>query len=415
MLACELDEELRRTYMANFGTACLGDIREVSPRSVPSHDMLCAGFPCQPFSKAGAQTGFDDLARGTVVFNAMEIVRACRPASVLLENVPNFSRHQGGESLRVIVSELQRLGYQVFTRELSPHQFGIPQHRLRLYVVAIRGNIGKFEWPRPVEANSLDIRSVLDSCPADAVSISPRVEEYISCWQEFLDRLPPSEDVPSFPVWSMEYDADYPVDCGSLWRHDLTKLRKYRGSFGKPLLESTRASMIAGLPAYAQDRTLPFPMWKQQFINQNRDFFRRNRGYLRTWIDRVRLFPPSLQKFEWNCKGERKDLRRCVLQIRASGLRAKRAVSAPSLVAMTTTQVPIIPWERRYMTLRECARLQSLDSLAVIPPGARGYKALGNAVCASVVEAVMERVLSATNLESMNILQNEEAAVPVLQ
>ncbi len=103
--------------------------------------------------------------------------------------------------------------------------------------------------------------------------------------------------------------------------------------------------------------------------------------------------PESFQKFEWHCRGERRVLTDYVLQARPSGLRAKRRATAPSLVAMTTSQVPIIGWQRRYMSVRECARLQGMGSLEHLPGGSSfAYQALGNAVNVDVVRRLVQRL-----------------------
>lgn len=104
--------------------------------------------------------------------------------------------------------------------------------------------------------------------------------------------------------------------------------------------------------------------------------------------------PASHQKFEWNCKGCERDIWKYIIQFRASGIRVKRPTSAPSLIAMTTTQVPIVAWEKRYLTPRECAKAQSLSELDHLPEAAtRAYKALGNAVNADIVAMVAESLL----------------------
>lgn len=135
-------------------------------------------------------------------------------------------------------------------------------------------------------------------------------------------------------------------------------------------------------------------MWKVQFIRQNREFYRRHKQWIRPWLKKILGFPPSLQKLEWNCKGEERNIWKYVIQFRASGVRVKRPTTAPSLIAMTTTQVPIIAWEKRYMTPRECARLQSMGELRHLPESpTKSYKALGNAVNADVAEMVASALL----------------------
>src|SRR6185295_18329146 len=136
---------------------------------------------------------------------------------------------------------------------------------------------------------------------------------------------------------------------------------------------------------HARVETDTFPDWKIHFIRQNREVYRKNKKWIDKWMPEILQFPSSLQKLEWNCKGGERDIWKYVIQFRASGVRVKRPASSPSLVAMTTTQVPIIAWERRYMTPKECARLQSLNGLKALPAApTNAFTALGNAVNADV-------------------------------
>src|SRR5205807_2859306 len=125
---------------------------------------------------------------------------------------------------------------------------------------------------------------------------------------------------------------------------------------------------------------------------QNPVLFKRHRKLIDHWIPSILEILPSFQKLEWNCKGEYRDIWKYVIQFRASGVRVKRPTTAPSLVAMTTTQVPIIAWERRYMTPRECSRIQSMDELKHLPAGAAAVEAFGNAVNATVVELILKQL-----------------------
>jgi len=394
VFASEIDPVLQSTYALNFGIRPVGDIQNIVPADVPRHDLLCAGFPCQPFSKAGDQMGWMDAVRGTVFFNLVEILRAKRPKYVLLENVAHFVRHDEGNTYARVKAALESLGYAVMSATLSPHWFGVPQIRERMYLVGRLGGLEGFKWPATTtRGKELSVRDILDNNPSGAKCLSPQVTSCLEAWQEFLDILPPSTKLPSFPMWSMETGATYPYECDSLERIALPTLRLKRGCFGTTLNTRLRADILQRVPSYARGSKDVFPRWKQGFIRQNRDFFGHHSKRLNSWTHKIRRFPPSLQKFEWNCQGGKRSVWEYVIQFRASGVRIKRPTTSPSLVAMTTTQVPIVGWERRYMTVRECARLQSMDELRVLPDGEAAMEALGNAVNVRVATAVMESLL----------------------
>lgn len=394
VFASEIDEPLRDLYEKNFGLRPAGDIGKVRTGDVPAHDLLCAGFPCQPFSKAGEQMGWGDRRRGTVFWNIVEILRARKPRMVLLENVAHFVRHDEGNTCRKVRAALEAEGYTVDHRQFSPHQFRVPQIRERFYMAGVRGSLERFHWPeRETTAGEVSIRSVLDCKPPEVAPLSAQVMRCLEVWQEFLDRLPEPVKLPSFPIWGMEFGATYPYDSDNLGEVPLAALQASRGCFGAPLCGRTRDEIMDELPSHARGDGFTFPRWKKTFLRQNREFYQTHRQRLHDWLPKLAEFPPSLQKFEWNCQDAPRDLWRLVIQFRASGVRVKRDNTAPSLVAMTTTQVPIIAWEQRYMTVRECARLQSLDALAHLPTGAAAVRALGNAVNVTVVRRILRQML----------------------
>ena len=147
----EWDEFARKTYQANFEKIepnlftsgnFVGDITTVDKTSIPDFDILCAGFPCQPFSQAGHKLGFED-ARGTLFFDIIRIVKYHKPKYILLENVSNILSHDNGNTYKVITTSLKDLGYNLpeHPLKISPHDLGFPIQRNRVFILAVRGNL----------------------------------------------------------------------------------------------------------------------------------------------------------------------------------------------------------------------------------------------------------------------------------
>lgn len=409
VFASEQDIELSNIYELNFGLKPAGDIRDISAQQIPQHDILCAGFPCQPFSKAGGQLGTDCPQWGDLFHDhVLRIIREKLPQFLLLENVANLARHNRGRTWELMAAKLREHKYDVDSKILSPHQFGIPQIRERMFIVGRRGGLENFRWPTKSN-NSPSICSVLDNKPKCAKPISQQVENCLNVWQDFLNRSPKNEGLPSFPIWTMEFGANYPFKEVTPFVLGADNLRKYRGSYGVELAKVSSEEILNYLPSYARTKEEIFPRWKIRFIQQNRDFFYKNREWIEPWLPQILQFPSSLQKFEWNCKGEVRDIWRYIIQFRASGVRVKRTTTTPSLVAMTTTQVPIIASEKRYMTPRECTRLQNMDSLKHLPSSnSKVYKALGNAVNAKIVELIAASLLDIKNIDEKQTARKDE-------
>ncbi len=420
VFASELKEDLRKLYPINFpGANIVGDITAVDiERDIPAHDILCAGFPCQPFSQAGKQLGFKDKVRGTLFYTICEIIRVHRPRFIFLENVSNLKGHNGGDTWRTIKSCLEELEYEVPEPAiLSPHQFSIPQHRKRIYIVAAdqrQGGIGRFKFPSPrVNAKKCNIKTIIDESATHYTKIKTDTRHQLEIWQEFLDlTVAHGQPIPRFPIWAMEFGADYPIYKAPA-RMQARELIGRRGKLGRIIEAGNLDDCLSRLPKYAQTDTAEvFPDWKIKYIQQNRKFYEDNREWLDNWLQNVLEFENSHLKFEWNCGTDAAPvIEDKIVQFRASGIRVKKPDFSPAL-NLVGTQVPILPWVKlpketleegepdkgRYMTVEEAAKLQGMgelkfgDDTFALSQG-RCFEALGNAVNVNVVRKIAEKLI----------------------
>lgn len=142
------DMDVCRIYEENFGDNPFSDITKISEKKIPKFDVLCAGFPCQPFSIAGKRMGFND-SRGTLFFEVARIIKYSKPKIAFLENVSGIVSHDSGRTIKVITNTLEELGYIVNTKIMNAKDYGIPQNRNRWYCVAIRKDLYKEEFEFP--------------------------------------------------------------------------------------------------------------------------------------------------------------------------------------------------------------------------------------------------------------------------
>jgi DNA (cytosine-5)-methyltransferase 1 len=268
-----------------------------------------------------------------------------------------------------------------------------------VYIVGTTESLDNFRWPSPVNSTRrLTLERYLDKNPKDARQLPDYVNKCLDVWQEFLDKIPINEKIPH-PLWSMEFGATYPYEKITPSRMKYEELVRYRGIHGQSLSDAVDLKQILSLlPSHARRNQDVFPRWKIKNIRKNREIYERHKSWLDDWIPKIHEFPSSLQKLEWNCQSEKnRNIRSYILQIRPSGVRAKRITTIPSIVAMTSTQVPIIAWENRYVTPIECMRLQSMDGhegLKFLPKSDLGaYEALGNAINVKVAMLVAKALV----------------------
>ena len=173
VFACDIDGEARRAYRHNFGIEPAGDITEICLDDVPSHDVLFAGFPCQPFSIIGNMRGFEDV-RGTLFFNLAQAIEAKMPTAFLLENVRQLSSHNKGRTLGRIMEVLAELGYRADWRIFNALDFGLAQKRERTFIVGFRDHSVAFEWPEPI-GEPLSLETVLERDVSERYFASDRI------------------------------------------------------------------------------------------------------------------------------------------------------------------------------------------------------------------------------------------------
>lgn len=149
VFSSEIDLFAQQTYYANYGVVPYGDITKIEAKEVPEHDMLCAGFPCQPFSHIGKREGFEHPTQGTMFHEILRIIDLHKTKVLFLENVPGIVNHNGGNTLSTILNELKKRGYDCHKTILNASDFGVPQKRKRFYLVAFLYKDINFEFPIP--------------------------------------------------------------------------------------------------------------------------------------------------------------------------------------------------------------------------------------------------------------------------
>ena len=159
VFSSEIDKYAKQTYYANFGEVPYDDITKIDEKDIPPHDIILAGFPCQAFSVAGKRLGFEDT-RGTLFFDVARIATYHKPKLIFLENVKGFLNHDKGNTFKVVKQTLEDLGYKVYSKVLNAKDFGVPQNRERIYIVAFLDNVD-FDFPKILDKD-ICLGNILD-------------------------------------------------------------------------------------------------------------------------------------------------------------------------------------------------------------------------------------------------------------
>jgi DNA (cytosine-5)-methyltransferase 1 len=382
--AVENDKHAAEIYQKNWGISAFGDITQDANEKVrvPPHDVLVAGFPCQPFSKSGDQKGMNET-RGTLFWNILKIVEKRKPSLILLENVRNLvgPRHQ--HEWKIIIKSLREQGYSVSDKPsiFSPHLLppdlgGRPQVRERVFIAAVKNSRRKtnsdFIKPlllnKPVlgwDPNNWDLeKHLLSVVQTKKLNKLTKLEIYwIKAWNEFVIEITNSrkQRLPGFPLWGDDW-----ILPKNLNQKELDKL----------------------------------PEWKSDFLIKNSNFYKENKRFIDQWTKKWNFytdkFPPSRRKLEWQAQ-DTKDLWNTVMHFRPSGIRAKRATYLPTLVAITQTS--IIGKKKRRISIEEAAHLQGLPTWFSFENQKESatFKQLGNGVNVAAVWYVLKQISSTYN------------------
>ncbi|MEE8341983.1 MAG: DNA (cytosine-5-)-methyltransferase [Candidatus Neomarinimicrobiota bacterium] len=176
LFASEIDKDARSAYEVNHGLAPHGDITKIDAKEIPDHDILFAGFPCQPFSIIGDRLGFDDI-RGTLFFDISRILKEKKPPMFMLENVKQLSTHSKGKTIKTIISDLESIGYKTYFKVLNALNYGLPQKRERTIFVGFMDHSIDFKFPKEIKRKTLEEILLKDEEIEDKHFASKRISE----------------------------------------------------------------------------------------------------------------------------------------------------------------------------------------------------------------------------------------------
>jgi DNA (cytosine-5)-methyltransferase 1 len=381
VMASEIDKACQKTYKKNFpdiGDNMKGDIRQIQPESVPEFDVVCAGFPCQSFSKAGKRKGFADKTRGDLFSYIVSILNKHPECKYLiLENVRNLADNE--DFWKVIQESLLNLDFYI-TKDpivLSPDDFGVPQNRDRVFILGIKKEIANSKIAKRGEIVLDDLKldkykqkikfgdafKLLSDDPNAELAVAEEEENVLEAWDEFKQNILTSTI--NAPIW-MEY-------FGERYTYDQSFYKKV--NFEK------------------------MPDWKQRIVKNNREFYKSHKKEIDDWSEKWSMANKNkiYRKFEWNCKNDCSSIKDGIIQIRHSGVRVKRPTYFPALVAINNT--PIV-WSEslkkfRRLSVKETSKLQSFpDEYSFLGTESEKYKQLGNSVNVKIVKIVANGLFS---------------------
>jgi DNA (cytosine-5)-methyltransferase 1 len=359
VLACDIDKHCRETYKENHGLTPVSDVKDINENDMPDFDILCAGFPCQPFSNGGNKKSFSDN-RGLLFDEIIRIAKVKKPRFMFLENVKHILKVSNGKVIEYIKSKISSIGYHLQIFQISPHNYGIPQQRERVYFVCIRNDIydnTDIELPK-YNTKIIDLGKFLDKKETidKKYFIKGDILDVLNSWDEMVKIFETNEKISPTIMINDAYKT------------------------------------------YSEDEFNAFPDWKKEYMTKNKPLIAKYKKHFDEWYPKYSEILQKREiygKLEWQTGPIKQNdsIFNHFIQIRQSGIRVKKAHYFPTLVAIS--QIPIYGKEKRYITPRECARLQSFpDSFKLAKDDKVCYKQMGNSVNVDNVYTVISTTLN---------------------
>lgn len=373
VMASDMNEDCRLNYEINHKIKPQGDLTKIDIKKIPKFNILCAGFPCQPFSKAGVQKGFEDV-RGNIFFEICKIIKYHKPEYLILENVRNLSTHDSGNTWEVIKKNIDTLNYYTFDKPviLNTLYFGVPQSRERVVIMCKRKDIGELPILPSISKNNIKLTTledIVDENVDKKYNLSGKLKETDKIWNNFLEICSVNNIiVPHYPIWTDWWDSD----------GNNTSITKYNKHLSKEENEKN-------IKKAQEDFYKKYKIW----IDKNRKFYNTNIIILKPWLTESRknkLWVGAVRKMEWQAGTKNLNMKQILWSPRGSGVRIKNINYSPTLVAMSS-MIPIYGPKSRFLTPRECARLQSFPEEYILhSDDNKAYRQLGNAVNVKMIE-----------------------------
>jgi DNA (cytosine-5)-methyltransferase 1 len=357
ILACDIDKQCRIVYENNYGLQPVSDVKDINETTLPDFDILCGGFPCQAFSNGGKKKCFKDK-RGLLFDEIIRIANEKKPKFMFLENVKHILKVSQGKVLEYIKEQIKRIGYQLQLFEISPHHYGIPQQRERIYFVCVRNDIYNH---RPIQLPIFTGTIQFDTFLETKENIPSRyfvqgdILQVLEAWDEMIHYFAVGEKISPTILIHVAYTT------------------------------------------YTQEEYDLFPDWKKEYITKNRPLLEKYKTEFDAWYQKHAALLQKREiygKLEWQSGPIQANdsIFNHFIQFRQSGIRVKKRKYFPTLVAIS--QIPIYGIEKRYITPRECARLQSFPDTFILSDSDKiSYKQLGNSVNVHNVHTVIQSTL----------------------